>query len=166
MVGQENLIITNLKETDLDKLKNFAEVKTESIANMKQKLDNDKTCVLDPAAKDVLSPKDNGFFEYIILGGILGDDPPKTRTQDEIRLDKSARRHLGKDQFPTDNAAFVCREILAGTPIEEMEFTKDLEIEIEEGESIVLPFKYVMIDGQPLVSKEVIEILKKEYGFD
>lgn len=165
MIGKENLMITNLKESDAGKLQDYAEVKTESLSSMASKLDNEKTCVLDPEGDSLLSPKDKDFFDYMILGGILGSDPPKARTKDEITFTKATRRHLGKDQFPTDNAVFVCKAILEGTPFEELEFTQDVEIEVEEGETIVLPFKYVMIDGQPLISKEVIEILKEEYGF-
>ena len=37
----------------------------------------ERVCLLDPAAKDELSPKDGDLFDVFLFGGILGDDPPR-----------------------------------------------------------------------------------------
>lgn len=37
----------------------------------------DRVCLLDPAAKEELSPEDGETFDVFLFGGILGDDPPR-----------------------------------------------------------------------------------------
>ena len=39
--------------------------------------DKERVCLLDPAAKDDLSPDDGKVFDVFLFGGILGDDPPR-----------------------------------------------------------------------------------------
>lgn len=165
IVGKENVMITNLKKSDLKKLEQFAEVTTKSIRDMNE-LDSPKTCVLDPAGEEVLSPEDNDVFNTIILGGILGDYPPKARTKDEIIFEMAVRRNLGKEQLPTDNAGYVAHKIMSGTPFDNIKFQHELELELDEGESVVLPFTYVLIDGKPMISEPVKKILRKEFSFD
>lgn len=36
----------------------------------------DRVCLLDPAAKEELSPKDSNDFDVFVFGGILGKDVP------------------------------------------------------------------------------------------
>lgn len=36
-----------------------------------------RVCLLDPAAKQELSPEDGDLFDVFLFGGILGDDPPR-----------------------------------------------------------------------------------------
>ncbi len=165
IVGKDNLLITNVKKKDIKKLHDFADVSEKTIAEMDE-LDTARTCVLDPAGTSVLSPTDASQFDVIILGGILGDYPPKERTKEEITLTKAIRRHLGKDQLPTDNAAYVAHKIISGTPFKDLKFQHELELDLDDGESVILPFTYVLIDGKPMISEPVKEILRKEYSFD
>lgn len=165
IVGKENLLITRLRKEDLDKLKDYATVTTKGTSSMPE-INTPKTCVLDPNATSVLLPSDKDVFDTIILGGILGNEPPRARTAEELIFTKATRRHLGKEQFPTDNAAYVMNKILTGTPFEELKFQDHVEIELDEGESTILPFRYVLINGKPMISKEVIEILKEEFAFE
>ena len=39
-----------------------------------------RVCLLDPAAKEDLSPGDGEKFDVFLFGGILGDDPPRGRS--------------------------------------------------------------------------------------
>ena len=39
--------------------------------------DRRKVCLLDPKAKEDLSPEDGDEFDVFLFGGILGDDPPR-----------------------------------------------------------------------------------------
>ena len=41
--------------------------------------DKDRVCLLDPAAKEELSPEDGNKFDVFLFGGILGDNPPRGR---------------------------------------------------------------------------------------
>lgn len=40
-------------------------------------IDKERVCLLDPAAKEELSPHDGKAFDVFLFGGILGDDPPR-----------------------------------------------------------------------------------------
>jgi len=159
MVGKENLIITNIKKEDIEKLKDYADVKTESIKELNLK----NACILDPEGEITLSPKDSSF-EYLIFGGILGDNPPRKRTKEEITIE-GERRNLGKEQFSTDNAVFVAKEIIEGKNINDIKFKDSIEIETGDGESVILDFRYPIVNGKPNISEELINYLKENEGF-
>ena len=160
IVGKDNFILTNVPENDVKTVESIAEVHTESIEELEFK--NKNLCILDPNAEKLLNPDDN--FDYYVFGGILGDDPPSPRTKDELKV-KGERRHLGKDQFPTDNAVLVTKKIHDGTPYDKIPFQLHAEIEIQQDESVILPFKYVLEDGKPFISEKIVEIVKRDEGF-
>jgi ribosome biogenesis SPOUT family RNA methylase Rps3 len=157
-VGKENLMITNLKKKDIPKI-DFCEAKTESVSA----LGLNRVCVLDPGAEKTLEPSDASRFDYIVLGGILGNDPPEARTKDLV-VAGAERRNLGTEQFSTDNAAMVAHQIMSGKKLSQLKFTQDLIIEMDDGEEIILPFKYLVLDGKTYVSPKIIEYVKK-HGF-
>jgi len=157
IVGKDNLIITNINEKDVGKLNGLGEIKTDSV----NELSLGKACILDANADKELSNED---FEYLVFGGILGDYPPKKRTS-KLNLKNAERRNLGKNQFPTDNAVYVAKQIIDGKKLGDLEFIDHIEIELNDGESVQLPFRYVVVNGKPLVSKELIEHLKKKDSF-
>jgi ribosome biogenesis SPOUT family RNA methylase Rps3 len=157
-VGKENLLITNVKQKDLKKI-DFCEAKAESVSSMGLK----RVCVLDPAAEKTLEPSDAAKFDYLVFGGILGNDPPEARTKDLI-VPGAERRNLGQEQFSTDNAAMVAKQIIDGKKLSSLKFTHDLVIEMDDGEEMILPFKYLVLDGKTYVSPKIIEYVK-EHGF-
>lgn len=163
-VGKNNLWFTNIEEKDKKKLDKYGKVFTLSVKSMKL----EDACILDPEAPTTLSPEDKSKFKYIIIGGILGDYPAKKRTEELITLflPNSAKRDLGKEQLSTDNAAYVAHEILSGTPLNEIEFIDSPEIEVNEIESVILPFRYPLVKGKPHMSKQIIKHLKERPGFD
>ena len=152
-----NLLITNVKEEDIDKVKGFAEATSSSVAQLRLK----NACVLDPDAENILSPGDK--FDYLIFGGILGEYPAKKRTKGLV-VPNAERRNLGKQQMATDNAVYAAKLITEGTPFQKIPFQDGIEIETNEGESVQFPYRYVLVDGKPLVSKKLIELLKKQEG--
>lgn len=158
IVGRENLVITNVK--DKEKLKDFATVYSESVGSLKL----NGVCVLDPEAEKVLEPADAKIFRFLVFGGILGDYPPRKRTKEELVL-SGERRNLGKEQMATDNAVFVAKKIVDGTPMDKLKFVDTIEIGTAEGESCIMPYRYVLVDGKPLVSKELEEYLKRKDVF-
>lgn len=157
IVGKDKLIICNIQAEDVDKLKSYADVRTESVSD----LELDNVCVLDPEAAETLKPGEK--FDYAVFGGILGDDPPKQRTKAEVRM-KGERRNIGKEQFPTDNAVYVTKSIIEGKKLEELKFQNGIEIQTDDGESVIFPFKYVLVKGKPLICEELIEYLKRVEG--
>ncbi len=160
IVGKDNFILTNVPKKDVNLVENIAEVYTESVEELGFK--DKKLCVLDPNAEKLLEPKED--FDYYVFGGILGDDPPSPRTKDELKI-QGERRHLGKDQFPTDNAVLVTKKIHDGTSYDKIPFQLHVEIDIQENESVILPFKYVLENNKPFISEKIIELVKRDEGF-
>lgn len=157
-IGKNNLIFTNVKKSEAKKLKNFGEVKTESVKNLNLK----KSCLLDPNAEKELTPNDK--FDYYIFGGILGDYPPRKRTNKLLNL-KTEKRNLTKEQMPTDIAVIATKMVIDGKNLKDFKFKDKLKIEIKSGkyrEEIELPYRYLIINNKPFISKELIEYLKKK----
>jgi len=80
-------------------------------------------------------------------------------------LPEAETRNLGKKQFATDNAVFIVKEILKGKSISSLKFKNKITIKINDIESIILPFKYCLVNNKPLISKEIISYLKRKKGF-
>ncbi|MBU2561748.1 MAG: hypothetical protein KKD17_05615 [Nanoarchaeota archaeon] len=157
-VGRENFLVTNVDGQDTSRLKGI-ETRKEKAADLKLS----RVCVLDPAAEKTLEPADAQRFDHLVFGGILGDYPPKARTR-ELVVPGAERRNLGKDQFSTDNAVMVAKQIISGKKLSELEFVQDFVVQMDEGEEIILPYKYLLVDGKPFISDEIIEYVK-EHGF-
>lgn len=160
IVGRDNLIFTNVKEKDFAKLKNLGKFYSQRASELGLK----NICILDPEAERTLSREDSKF-EYMLLGGILGNNPALQRTKKEFGNLNFEKRNLGKGQMSTNTAAFVAKEILKGKELKDFKFQDTIEIEIKEGESIILPFRYVLINEKPILPEGFVEFLKKRKGF-
>lgn len=162
MVGKQHLWITNLKKGSKE-LRKYAKVITKSVTGLKLA----KVCVLDPDAPKTLTPVDAKRFDYFIFGGILGNDPPQKRTGPELTTKFTyliETRNIGQTQMSTDNAVAVVKEIVNGKQFEELPFQDGIEIDLKEGESIMFPYRYLLKNGKPLVSNELIMYLKRRKG--
>ena len=168
IVGKNNLLFTNIKKQNIKKLKNYGEVISKSVKNLS--LDN--ACVLDPEVNKTLSPKEAKKFSYFIFGGILGDNPPRKRTKKELtkyignfekpnKLKNAEIRNLGKEQLSTDSAVYVVKKIIKGKKLANIKFQDSIEIKINSIESVILPYRYPLINGKPNIPKELIKYLKK-----
>ncbi len=162
MVGAGNLIFTNVKKPT-DFLRGLGEVRVESVT--KSPLPN--MIVLDPEAKEELMPADCKKFDYLVFGGILGDYPPRKRTQEEITSKIDAPiRNLGPIQMSTDTAVRVAKMISDGKKLSEIPFSDEISIEVAQGEAVDLPYRYVVgKDGDPLLPDGLVEYLKKKRSF-
>lgn len=162
IVGKNNLWFTNIKRKNRA-LEKIGSVFKESIAKMNPK----NACILDPEASRLLEPKEAKQFDYFIFGGILGDYPPRKRTTPELtsKIKNTASRNIGKNQFSTDNAVFVTKEIVSGVPLSKMKFIDTLAIKINDIESIDLPYCYPLIKGKPQISQKLVKFLKRKRGF-
>src|SRR3989344_1101563 len=126
----------------------------------------DSPCILNPEASQLLIPKDSDKFKYFIFGGILGDYPPRKRTTEELtKFVKGKQRHIGKQQFSTDNAVYVVHEIAKGKKMNWIKFKNKIKIRINDIESIILPYYYPLIKGNPRISTELIKLLKNKKEF-
>lgn len=170
LVGKENLWFSNIKkEEDKEKLGHFGKVFSEKTREMK--LDWQKVCILDPESEKTLSPDENTNFDYYIFGGILGDHPPKKRTGKELTKFLSAdieKRNIGDKQMSTDNAVYTVFQIAEkGRKFNDLKFKDEVSIEINDVESVELPYRYNIIDeeGNVFMSRKIVDYLKKKQGF-
>ncbi|KAF1987875.1 DUF431-domain-containing protein [Aulographum hederae CBS 113979] len=127
-------------------------------------------CLLDPAAKEELSPEDGDRFDVFLFGGILGDDPPRDRTS-ELRKKGFEGRRLGPVQMTTDTAVRVTRMIVQGrkpVPLDKIPFVDNPEFKVDDHESTEMPFRYVTDGkGNPVMPAGMLDLIKKdsERGF-
>lgn len=163
IVGKEHLIFANIKRTnDVLQLERLGKVENKSV----KELNLPDACILDPNARVVLSQNDAHHFQYLIFGGILGDAPMKNRTKKELtQFMNIPDRSLGDKQMSTDTAVYVARQIIEGTPLEKLKFKDSIEIELGKGESVILPFRYVLIGNKPMLPAGLIDYLRAKKGF-
>lgn len=161
IVGKENLIFSNVaKPSDRARLDHLAsEVREESV----KKTDLSKVCVLDPTAMVTLSPKDKDKFDFLVIGGILGQEPMIGRTRKEITSKVIvSSRNLGPFQMSTDTAVYVTKQIIENQKeLHDLEFIDKVEIPIEDGLDIMLPYRYVKVNGKPLMPIGLVAYLKR-----
>lgn len=128
-------------------------------------IDKSRVCLLDPKGGKELSPDDAAAFDVFVFGGILGDDPPRDRTA-ELRAKGFQGRRLGPEQMTTDTAARVTRIVIEDkVKLDDIPYIDRPDIELGEGESVSMPFKYVRgEDGKPVmpeVSRIVTLVLRR-----
>lgn len=163
IVGKKNLWFTNIKnKSDSKKLAKIGKTFSKSI----KEINPEKACILDATAKKLLEPKESKKFKYFIFGGILGDYPPKKRTKKELTpFLKAKSRNIEKKQMSTDNAVYTVHQISKGIPISKLKFKNNVEIKKGKYESFILPFRYNLVNGKPMMSKWVLNHLKRKKGF-
>lgn len=167
IAGRENLIFTNIKnQRDAARLKKLGAVFEKNL----RELNFQDICVLSQYSKETLKTIDKNEFKYFVFGGILGDNPAKKRTDeitDELKKAKIKfeERNLGNVQMPTDNAVYAAKRILDGSKLSDLKFIDEVEIEINENESVTLPFRYVVDNNKLVISEKLVEHLRKRKEF-
>ena len=73
-------------------------------------------------------------------------------------------RNLGSEQLSTDTAVLVTKMILDGKKLSEIEFKDTIELELKDGEDIILPYRYVIKNGKPVLPKGLFEMLRDQEG--
>lgn len=134
----------------------------------------ERVIVLDPRAGEELTPGAAGEAEALVVGGILGDHPPRGRTWEALTrraLEAGMRAaHLGEGQLSIDGAVYVALQVTRGRRVSELGFVDGLGVEVDLGDGFVrevwLPFRYPVVDGEPLVSREVLELLRSGLGYE
>ncbi len=153
-VAGDMLLITNAEIAGLPSTrKRFFEV-----------FDPSRVIILDPKAELPLRGEDFEGVEAVVIGGILGDHPPRGRTWELLtsRFPQAKARNLGPLQLPIDNAVLVIKLIYEGKRLEEIPIARGLKMKcklLSSEEELILPFGYVILDGKPFVSEEVLKLL-------
>jgi len=162
IVGREKLLITNVKKNDeFEKLSRIASTERKHFNELFEK---EKLLVLDPRARKKLSPSDFRGKKAVVIGGILGADPPLGRTEKLLTKNvKAQARNLGREQFPMDGAVYVAKQVSEGTPLKEVHVQLGVEIQIGKGHSVLLPYAYPIVNKKPLISHQLIKYLKRPW---
>eukprot|EP00919_Chromeraceae_sp_WS-2016_P006138 GHVR01014418.1.p1 GENE.GHVR01014418.1~~GHVR01014418.1.p1 ORF type:complete len:174 (+),score=52.79 GHVR01014418.1:357-878(+) len=122
----------------------FLFVYIECISKIKDTFCWERTCLLDMDATTELSPSDGCVFDFIIVGGILGNVPSDDRTSVLRDLKFIHTRHMGPIQMTTNTAVLVAKFVLEdGIPLNKISYVDSPEIKPNECETIVLPFRFV-----------------------
>ena len=166
IVGKSKIMFTNVKNRNaallLSKLgktqfKSFAEIfKPEEVV------------ILAPQAQKLLTPEDFKGKKAVIIGGILGDHPPKGRTRKFLttKFPKATVRNIGRGQFSIDGAVYVAKLVSEGKKLDEIPIMMGLAVKLNEiylpYAEIYLPYAYPLRDGKPVIHKELIEYLRSE----
>ena len=163
IVGRERLLITNVKRKDeFRKLGKTMCVQTKRAHELfKQR----ELIVLDPCARKKLMPTDLKNKRAIVIGGILGEEPPLGRTRKLLTksLPGASARNIGRHQFPIDGATYMAKQVSDDKSLEEIPVKHGLEIRIGSGHSVILPYAYPLVDGKPLISKKLVAYLKRPW---
>jgi ribosome biogenesis SPOUT family RNA methylase Rps3 len=161
LVGREGLMITNVKrEDERRKLLKLCDARPERVADL---FPQRELLVLDPQARRKLTPADLNKRRVVVIGGILGDDPPRGRTRALLteRLPGAASRSLGKHQFSIDGSVYVAKRVSEGAELDEIPTRVGIEIPVGRHCSVILPFAYPLVDGRPLISDKLVAYLKR-----
>ena len=123
-----------------------------------------KVIVLDPSAEEVLRPEDLSNTEVVVIGGIMGDYPPKKRTRELItsKLPEATSRNLGKEQLTIAGAAFVLKKISEGLTLREIDIRFGLTVRLtllNSDVEIFLPYAFPYEKGKPVLPKEYLKII-------
>ncbi|RLF77535.1 hypothetical protein DRN39_03775 [Thermococci archaeon] len=162
----DNLIFTNVREDEREKLAKLGNVLSESVT--KFPFDRSKIIVLDLQAEEELKPEDIEENTIIIVGGILGNAIPTGRTKEFItsKMEGVKVRHIGKPQYSIDGASIVAKLIADGKRLEEIEYEENPTIKLDEFSEMTLHYAVPKLDGKLLLTPGLIELQKKELGFD
>ncbi|KAJ3291330.1 hypothetical protein HK104_006177 [Borealophlyctis nickersoniae] len=164
-VGPSRLYLSHVDPTLLSRLPARIGPDSGIISTSKPVLElveKDKVILLDPAATEELKPEDGEKFEWLLFGGILGDDPPRDRTK-ELRVQGFATRHLGPVQMTTDTAVLVSQKVVEEKiPLDQLPYVDRPEIRLGKKETVEMPFRYLKKeDGSPGLPPGMLELLRK-----
>lgn len=126
-----------------------------------------RVLVLDPRAESSLKPEDLKKVDTVVIGGIMGEHPPRGRTYSEItsKLRQACLvRNLGRLQLTIAGAAYVLSRIAGGALLEELDIRFGLKLSVKTGNyevSVELPYAFPYENGTPVMPEDYIEIVTR-----
>jgi ribosome biogenesis SPOUT family RNA methylase Rps3 len=164
LVGKENLLFTNIRDKkEAIKLRELGNVSLKSVVDSKEPFKGTQI-ILDPQSPLPLLPEDFTSDTRLILGGILGDYPPRGRTRLALteKLPRLVGRNLGPNQFSIDGAVYVALNVASGKSITDIPTLLGPEISISKKHVTILPFAYPLVRGKPLMAPGLRRYLRRE----
>jgi len=160
---KKNILFTNVKSARArKKLRKFGRVDRRSVLDI---FPREKLLILDSRAKKALAPGDLEGNVIAVVGGILGEHPPRGRTKTLLtqRAPAAKTRNIGNWQFAIDGAAYVTKLIANGRKLKSISIKRGLILRVKLKPSgvheVLLPYAYPIVDGRPLISKKLLHYM-------
>ena len=162
--GKERVWFTNVPIRYHRLLRLYGRVFEESVIELLVKvfIDPSQTIILDPSASRRLQYSDLVNAKYIIIGGILGDHPPRGRTRIYItnRAPPIVRAfNIGEEQYSIDGSAYYVKYLIEHKNDKGFQYVDGVRIETEYG-YVYLPYRYPLVNGKPLLADGLEYYLK------
>ncbi|MDK2383579.1 MAG: SAM-dependent methyltransferase [Candidatus Korarchaeota archaeon] len=165
IVGAGRAVFTNVSRPEWRRLLSpLGRIYGETVARV---FAGKRLLVLDPAADRLLEPGDYDEVDAVVVGGIMGDHPPRGRTWSLLtaRLRNPVIRSLGDRQLSIDGAVYVAYRVWRGARLDEIPLVEGVELELEPlpgiRRTIRLPFAYPLVGGRPLLAPGLEEHLRR-----
>lgn len=164
------LLVTGVRDPRLQSLLNRYRVPW-SWEHSWELYDTPKTIVLDLWAGQDLQPDEAVAAEAFVIGGIMGDHPPRMRGYLlTSRFNWAARRRLGPKQMSIHVATWAVIQVGEGKMLGELEFCDENTLRVDTGlheVQIELPFAYPCDDrGKPRIPERIIRLLENGVLWD
>ncbi|MEM0474599.1 MAG: SAM-dependent methyltransferase [Zestosphaera sp.] len=164
---KSSLVFTNVTSKEmLQALSSLAKVTPKGVREFLAEINIpvSKVVILDPAASEELRPEDLSRAEAVVIGGIMGDHPPKKRTYELItsKLSEAKAKNLGKEQLTIAGAAYVLKKISEGLTLKDLDIRFGLTIKLNilnSSVEIFLPYAFPYEGGEPVLPKEYLRII-------
>ena len=166
VVGPERLLFTNVPPAHTEALSRYGKVTEKRVWEVAHQ--GTDVIVLDPVAEEVLRPEEATAAEYVVIGGIMGDHPPKKRTWAEItsRMPWAKARNIGKGQLTIAGAAYVLMRIVRGARLEELDLREGLTIEVVMPGGLTLevelPYVFPYEGGEPVLPEGYADVVARK----
>ncbi len=168
---KDKLMITNIsRKEERAKLESLVKVTEKSVSNI---IGEETALVLDPKAEKPLEPEDIKLSKYVVVGGILGDHPPRGRTRKILvpRIKRPIPRSLGDKQLSIDGAVVTAFLVLEkGMRLNEIPFIDNYVINLQSYPGVVhsiqLPYRYPIVEGKVFFSRELESYITKRIMYD
>ncbi|MEM1680753.1 MAG: SAM-dependent methyltransferase [Sulfolobales archaeon] len=161
-------VFTNVKDRgQAELLRKYGTVFMEDFLSTLPKLGVINAIILDPKASKPLRREELVNADAVIVGGIMGDHPPRGRTEELItsRARHLTARNLGEKQLTIAGVAYVLKEIEDGRELGELDIRYGLQIsvKIKDFELVVdLPYAFPYRDGKPVLPEDYVEVITKK----
>lgn len=162
--GREYLWFTNIPTKYQKILSKYGKVRIESVLELirRNEIKTEEVIVLDPKASRTLTYKDLSEAKYVIIGGILGDYPPKGRTWEYItsRIRENVKAfNIGENQYSIDGAVYYVEHLWRNKDMSGFKYVDGVILKTDHGE-IKLPYRYPLVNDKPLLADGLEYYLK------